>query len=310
MKTMSEIKLNTSNVRFLSETHQYFLGDKELFGITNTLIKRAYPDTYKDIPQHILEQAARNGSLMHETIELYDELGIESDLKELANYKKVLKENNLQVLASEYIVSDNEHYATAIDKVMQDADGNIILIDLKRTSVLHTENVSLQLSICKRFFEILNPHIKVHAIYVLRLRDNISELVKLAPVSDEFIDELIASDILGTPFFSPQVSRQDSLPKELSKVENEISHIESLLKKYNKKQEELKSGLLSVMEEHGVKSWTGNKIKITRSLPSNKTTFDSKRFADEHPELYKQYCRESTVSGGLRITILKDKNEN
>ena len=82
---------------------------------------------------------------MHETIELYDELGIESDLKELANYKNVLKENNLKVLASEYIVSDNEHYATAIDKVMQDADGNIILIDLKRTSVLHTENVSLQL---------------------------------------------------------------------------------------------------------------------------------------------------------------------
>ena len=141
---MSEIKLNTSKVRFVSETHQYFLGDKELFGITNTLIKRAYPDTYKDVPQHILEQAARNGSLMHETIELYDELGIESDLKELANYKKILKENNLKVLASEYIVSDNEHYATAIDKVMQDADGNIILIDLKRTSVLHTENVSLQ----------------------------------------------------------------------------------------------------------------------------------------------------------------------
>ena len=164
--------------------------------------------------------------------------------------------------------------------------------------------------LCNRFFELLNPQIKVHSIYVLRLRDNISELVKLAPVSDEFIDDLIASDISGTPFFAPQVSRQDSLPKDLSEVENEISHIESLLKKYEKKKEELKSGLLSVMEEHCVKSWTGNKIKITRSLPSTKTTFDSKRFADEHPELYKKYCRESTVSGGLRITILKDKNEN
>lgn len=307
MKTMSEIKLNTSKVRFVSETHQYYLGDKELFGITNTLIKRAYPDTYKDIPHHILEQAARNGSLMHETIELYDELGIESDLKELSNYKKVLKENNLKVLASEYIVSDNEHYATAIDKVMQDADGNIILIDLKRTSVLHTENVSLQLSICKRFFELLNPHLKVHAIYVLRLRDNLTDFVKLEQVSDEFIDELIEADILDKQFNAPQTSKEN-LPAEFHDMELEIARIESLLKEYKKKQEELKSGLLAVMEEHNVKSWTGKKVKITRSLPTTKSSFDSKRFAEEHPELYKQYCRESSVSGGLRITILKNED--
>ena len=61
MKTMSEIKLNTSKVRFVSETHQYFIGDKELFGITNTLIKRAYPDTYRTFRSTFLNKQRETG---------------------------------------------------------------------------------------------------------------------------------------------------------------------------------------------------------------------------------------------------------
>ena len=35
---MTQIKLKTSKVKFIEETHQYFLGKKELKGITGTLI--------------------------------------------------------------------------------------------------------------------------------------------------------------------------------------------------------------------------------------------------------------------------------
>ena len=138
--------LNESAVTFKSDTHQYFLEGKELKGITSTLIRRAYPNTYakpdnytEEQWQEILANAAAKGSNMHETIELHDELGIESDMPELNSYIRIKEENNLTVLATEYIVSDEKDYATAIDKVMMREDGGIILVDFKRSAVIQVD---------------------------------------------------------------------------------------------------------------------------------------------------------------------------
>lgn len=304
--TKEEIKLNVSPVRFVSDTHQYFLGGKELKGITTTLIRRAYPRTYEGVPQHILDAAAEKGSLMHETIELYDEMRVESELLELAGYKKVLAENKLEVLATEYVVSDLKNYATAIDKVML-LDGKVILVDLKRTSKIHTENVSLQLSICKRFFELLNPHIPVEAIYVLRLRDYKTDFVKLDVVSDEFIDRLIESDLNDTEFCAPQTS--DDANIIIMNSENEIASLETAIKELKQKQDELKAGLMVLMEQYNIKSWTGERLKITRSLPTMKKTFDAARFKEEHQDLYDSYLVDKETAGALRITLLKQKQQ-
>ena len=82
--------LNQSPVTFRSEDHTYWLGEKELKGVTSTLIKRAFPNTYakpdrytEEEWQEVLANAAAKGSNIHETIELHDELGIVSDLPEL-----------------------------------------------------------------------------------------------------------------------------------------------------------------------------------------------------------------------------------
>ena len=118
--------LKQSPVRFESETHRYYLGEKELQGVTSTLVHRAFPDTYRKPDnyteeqwQEILANAAAKGSNMHETIELYDELGVTSDLPELQSYIRIKQEQGLTVLATEYVVSDEKHYATAIDKISE-----------------------------------------------------------------------------------------------------------------------------------------------------------------------------------------------
>ena len=66
------ITLQDSGVRFDQEQHRYFLGVAELSGITGFLKKLVFPDKYKDIPQWILDRAASNGTLIHESIELLD----------------------------------------------------------------------------------------------------------------------------------------------------------------------------------------------------------------------------------------------
>lgn len=303
--------LNQSPVRFESATHTYWLGDKELKGVTSTLVHRAYPDTYKrpdkytdEEWQEILNNAAAKGSNMHETIELYDELGAMSDLPELQSYIRIKEENNLTVLATEYVVSDEKDYATAVDKVLMKPDGSIILIDFKRTSQLHIDNVTCQQSICKRFFEKQNPHLKVAGIYVLWLRDEKSRFEKLTPWADEALDLLIEADKENKSFDIQ--ATYGNLPATFAQVEAEVARIETEVKAMQEKQKLLKEGLYKLMEDANVKSWSGSKVKLTRVLPTTSKTFDAKRFEAEHPELYKQYLKDSTRAGSLKITIAKD----
>ena len=57
MTEVKKITLNEPKVTFIEESHQYFLGKKELKGVTGTLIKKAFPDTYKNIPESVLMKA-------------------------------------------------------------------------------------------------------------------------------------------------------------------------------------------------------------------------------------------------------------
>ncbi len=303
--------LNESAVTFKSDTHQYFLEGKELKGITSTLIRRAYPNTYakpdnytEEQWQEILANAAAKGSNMHETIELHDELGIESDMPELNSYIRIKEENNLTVLATEYIVSDEKDYATAIDKVMMREDGGIILVDFKRTSVLHIENVTLQLSICKRWFEQLNPTLKVAGIYVMWLRDEKSRFEELTPWGDELLDELIKCDQEDKDF-APILQSYGEFPVRFAEVEAEVARLEIVVKTLTERQKELRNGLYDLMKKNNIKTFTGSRIKLTRVLPVKSKTFDSKTFKEENPDLYEKYMKESEKAGTIRVTVIE-----
>lgn len=303
--------LNQSPVTFKSDTHQYFIDGKELKGVTSTLIRRAYPDTYKKPDnyteeqwQEVLANAAAKGSNMHETIELYDELGVANDLPELQSYIRIKQENQLMVLATEYVVSDNEHYATAIDKVMMRPDGGIILVDFKRTYSLHIDNVTLQQSICKRWFEQLNPDLRVAAIYVMWLRDYESKFMELQPWGDELLDALIQCD-LEDKDFAPVMQTWGEFPTKFAEVEAEVARLEIAIKSAKERQEQLRKGLYDLMEANNVKSFTGSRVKLTRVLPSTTEKFDSKAFKTENPELYKKYCKKSETVGSLRVTLVE-----
>lgn len=304
------IELKKSPVRFVSDGHKYYLGDKELQGITSTLIKKAYPDTYKKPDRYtdeeweaVLSNAAAKGSNMHETIELYDELGVESDLPELRSYIRIKEENNLSVLATEYVVSDEKNYATAIDKVMQTAGGQIILVDFKRTYSLHIDEVTLQQSICKRWFEQLNPGLKVAGIYVLWMRDDKVRFERLSPWADEMLDRLIESAVSGDTF--DITNTYGDLPVMFAQVEEEVARLELSIKEAQERQKALKQGLYDLMEQHNVKSFTGSRVKLTRVLPTESTTFDSKEFKVDHPDIYKEYCKKTQKAGSLRITLIQ-----
>lgn len=301
-------KLNQSPVRFESATHQYFLGDKELKGVTGTLIKRAFPDTYKKPDKYtdeqwaeILANAAAKGSNMHETIELHDELGIMSDLPELQSYIRVKKDFGLQVVATEYVVSDEENYATAIDKVLMRPDGGIILVDFKRTYDLHIDNVTLQQSICKRWFEKLNPDIKVAAIYVLWMRDDKARFEELTPWADELLDQLIEADKADTTFDIQQM--YGDLPQKVYDVQQYLFNLEQEVKAKSEEMKKIKDGLCAIMLERGIKSFTTPIMSLTTITPKPRKSFDTEALKFEYPDLYEKFLKETPVKPSVRITF-------
>ena len=307
MAKKKEIKLTASEVVFIEEGHQYFLGDKELQGITSTLIPKAYPSTYMGIDQETLENAAARGSFMHKVVEGYLNDGTYYEgLPELDNFIKVMADNKLTCLATEYIVSDNERFASAIDLVMANKKGEICLVDLKRTSELHFEEVALQLSIYKRWFERMNPTLEVAHIYVLRLRDNECDFVELNPVSDGFFKGLIEAYNKGLPFVPFHF--YGILPSQLSSAEEQITYWIAKVDEIKAKVEDLKSGLYDLMEQYNVRSWKGEKVSITRVLPSVSVSVDSKKLKESYPDIYKECLKQSKRKGSLKITV-KDGKE-
>ena len=192
-----KITLNASMVTFFEESHQYFIGEKELKGVTGTLIKKAFPDTYKNIPESVLMKAAERGGLIHNTFETFCSI-FDADIKQYPNpteellaFHSMLVAYDLHYVASEYLVTDGENFASAIDGIFADNEGNIYLADYKTTATLHYDNVSLQLSIYAKWFEEQNPDLKVKEIVCMWFKNGQSKFQPLPRVSDEQIDDLI-----------------------------------------------------------------------------------------------------------------------
>lgn len=158
-----------SPVIFDEAAHTYTLEGARLSGVT-AIVKWMFPDTYKDIPQSVLEKAAEHGSLVHKKCEQYDNCGFGDDLQEVREYVRLKAENGLTTLENEYLVDDGKDIASSIDVVFdKDESGMYSLADIKTTSKIHKDNVTLQLSIYAYLFEKCNKGKKVGRLFVIWL---------------------------------------------------------------------------------------------------------------------------------------------
>lgn len=292
---------------FNPEDHTYSLGDKQIRGITGTLVHRAYPDTYKEVDHSVLANAASNGTQMHEAIQAYEEAVRNGDFflpamdtPELKNYLQLKDQYDIVPIANEYLVSDEEHYASSIDMLAW-VKGELSIIDFKRTYTLHKNNVALQDSIYKRFFEAQNKGLEVKGLYVMHLRNEVAEFVSLEKVDDDFIDSLIADDIAGKPIASV-------VPETIKSSEDDYIEISRRIEELEEKRDNLKDKILEEMKSNYQKSVDTGKVLYTIKDESTRSSFDDKRFKEEHEDLYKQYIVKTKTKSSFTIKIRKDGN--
>lgn len=309
---MKEIKLNDSGVIYNEEKHTYRLEDgTALKGITSTLIDRAYPKdkTYGGISEEVLNHAAERGSACHQSVGNYYELGMASTGYETITEEAVrlLESEKLKPLRFEYVVSDGQHYASPIDCLCVNDKDEIVVVDFKFTSSLHFPQVTLQTSIYKRFFHIVNPDLEVSKLYVLWVHTSDaldvkeSGIYELTPVSDEFLDDLIDCDINDKPF---DVGKYyGDLPSKVASVEKYMVQLQTLIKQKTEEMDTLKDGLCKLMEQYNIKSYSSQHLQLTRVLPKARQSFDTTRFKKDHKDLYEEYIKTSQVKSSIRITI-------
>ena len=300
------MQLTKSQIIFDQQAHTYTTPDGVcLQGITGMIERQLFPDKYSGVPGFVMKRAAERGSFVHEVCELVDDLGIEHESEEARNYQKLKESYGLRYEASEYLVSDNEHFASCIDKVYRENDNDFSLGDIKTTYKLDKEYVRWQLSVYAYPFERQNPGCKVVRLFAIWLRGGIAELVEVERIPDKIILELLSAEIDGRKFVNPYavpVVKTD-LPLKYREMEQSIIEISEQEKYWKEQKKILMDGIMKEMVKAGAYSWKGESISFTRKKDSTRKVFDREAFERDYPGVYDKYLTDTPVSGSITLKV-------
>lgn len=295
--------LNKSKVEFDEEYHRYYLDRQELKGITGVISRYLFPNKYNNVPESILNKAKDKGHEIHKACEMYNIFPTRWDdsIPELRQYVALLENHKIVPHEAEYLVSNEETHATKIDMV----DENYNLYDIKTTYTLDKNYLSWQLSICAYLFEHENPGVTAGKLYGIWLRDT-AKLVEVPRVDSEIVKSLLDADAMNAEWENPlpteEVVFENS--ENIIMIERAIIDLKQQMDEYEAFKKLFTDELEKAMIKAKKTMWETDRIRVTLVEPTTKTTFNSKLFASQHPELYYQYITTSPQKGYIKIKLL------
>lgn len=307
------IKLKQCSVVFNEEDHTYYLPEKDkyLSGITGMLERQLFPGTYAGIPEAIIKQAAAYGKEVHHSIEDFDMFWENDGTQEVADYITLTAEQGLIHETSEYLITDNENYASMIDKVYRVDETTFDIGDIKTYGVMtpeKREKARWQLSVYSYLFELQNKKVKVRRIFILHIRnkakkdgsfDHISDFIELKRIPSEIVKELLLADSVGEQFVNPY-----AIPEDIRQQEPLIRKLIQAKQDAETRLNSIKARILSLMEAQDIKSWCTETMRITRKLPTTRSSFSLADFKEAHSDIdIEPYMKTSQVAGSLTIAI-------
>lgn len=311
--------LNQVNrVVFYPFTHDYILDDeKVLTGITTLMKKHGLSPDYTGIDDAVLQHAAELGTLAHETIEAYCNGEATPDIPLIKSFKKL----GLDIISTEYLVTDYEIVASSIDLVAKVDENTVDLIDMKRTSTVHKDALEAQLGFYKVFFEAINPNIKVRNCYCLPikkgnkddiLKDTCGKLVQIEPMSAEKVNAVLLAEREG------RIYREEGEDENALYVKNTvegflsvgfadalrlIADLQAQVKEVEESIAGAKEQIYQEMLAKGVDKIEVDGVAITLKKPYSASKFDSTSFKKDHPDLADEYTKTSEVKGSITIKL-------
>ena len=331
--TQSEVVFNEETHRYLRGDAEL----SGITGLIHAvLLLGVYPDASDYVKKVQIPKAGYYGTCVHKAIQAWDELGIEltqfpekehptagilpaQDVSaELAYYRKA-KPRACKTIASEFTVSYG-NFASQIDCIWCDKEGGIYLVDHKTNNLDYypggaeglKEYLSWQLS-CYAFMFEWQTGLKVKGLIGNWMRKGAGELWRIERKPDELVQKLLSTEIIkqewgGFTYYNPEMQVFAAKVEEVKPVATTtdalavpvdvVSAITTLLRA-EKAAKAMKEKLRELMEAAGVTKWECPEFTATIGKASETTTFDSKAFQADHPDLYEQYLKTTTRKGSF-----------
>lgn len=147
--------MDTWNIRgyqleYIDDIHTYLIDGVIVPSITQ-ILKIKFGNKYAGVDKEVLKRAAEKGTEVHEAIENYEKLNVETvGCQELKDYKFLKKQYKFECLDNEVpiiLFKDDEPIAAGrLDLVLKIGD-EVGLGDIKRTSTLDKEYLAYQLNL-------------------------------------------------------------------------------------------------------------------------------------------------------------------
>lgn len=307
------IRLNQWTGSFDAGEHRYFRKDgKELQGVTGMLKAMLFKDEYRGVSKEILQNAADRGHLIHSRIELFDNSGLGDDMPEVLSYARLKKMSGLEHIASEFLVSDDENYASAIDKVYHEdgaPEDEVVLGDIKTTYSFNRDYVSWQLSVYAYFFEMMNPGLKVGRLIGLWIRNDrtrgmIAKVIDVERKPAEVVRELIRCAVEGCEF------KVERMPSYISENLDRLVWITETMNALSAEKDAIAKDILEHMQEDRRDKVDAGVMLFTKKAGAVTNRFDTKLFKEEHSDLYEKYTKQTVGQETLQIKLRDTENNN
>ena len=331
--TQSEVVFNEETHRYLRGDAEL----SGITGLIHAvLLLGVYPDASDYVKKVQIPKAGYYGTCVHKAIQAWDELGIEltqfpekehptagilpaQDVSaELAYYRKA-KPRACKTIASEFTVSYG-NFASQIDCIWCDKEGGIYLVDHKTNNLDYypggaeglKEYLSWQLS-CYAFMFEWQTGLKVKGLIGNWMQKGAGELWRIERKPNGLVQRLLSTEIIkqewgGFTYYNPEMQVFAAKVEEVKPVATTtdalavpvdvVSAITTLLRA-EKAAKAMKEKLRELMEAAGVSKWECPEFTATIGKPSETTTFDSKAFQADHPDLYEQYLKTTTRKGSF-----------
>ena len=302
-----------SPVQFNEDGHTYTLSGHSLQGVT-PIIAWLFPETYKGIPQNVLDAAAEYGSMVHAKCELADSLGI-VDSDPVRAYMELKEQKGLTTLCNEYLVSDEHRVASKIDVLTTDYD----IIDIKTTSKVHIQHVTLQTSIYAWLFERQNDGKTAGQLYCLWLpkpQYGQPDIITLQRVPSSICEQIVdfyfsgaqpiqARALLAAVGFEVSDEKKaGDVPDELESMMDELITISRTMKELQQRESEIKDLVMARMKVDGVDKLGNDLITFTRKAAYERMTVDSTALKKDMPEVFEKYTKVTKVKESISYKVL------
>ena len=201
MEQYESWKIKGYDVEFLEDTHTYLVNGVIVPSIT-TILKIKFGNKYQGVSKETLDRASELGTQMHLAIQEFEEQGIESELKELRNYKFLKKQYGWNCIENEtpvILFLENEPIACGRIDMVGMIDDKFGIFDFKRTSVLDKEYLAYQLNLYRIAYR-QSYGIEAEFLRGLHLREDVRKFVQIPinePMAWNLIDEYLKGEKNG-----------------------------------------------------------------------------------------------------------------